>query len=133
MKKKHNLLDLEYISVESIKDDVYEKLFDKYDIKNFKDLQERIEDGLIKDKYLEEMIYERKKGIGIKLKDISTDNLKFDPIAKIILEELNINNFYELGVHISNGNLIDNMSLLNGFNTVAKIVSNNNKNKKNTR
>ena len=124
-RKKFNLLDLDYILVDSINNDLYEKLFKKYEIRTFKDLDELIKDGTIKDKFLEEVIEDRKAGIGIKLKDVSTDCLKNDPVAKNLLEKLNINNFQELSVYIGNENeeVINNMYLINAFKMVAKLIT----------
>ncbi len=130
-RKKFNLLDLDYILVDSINNDLYEKLFEKYEIRTFKDLDELIKDGTIKDKFLEEVIEDRKACIGIQLKDVSTDCLKNDLTAKSLLEKLHINDFQELSVYIGNENqeVINNMYLINAFKMVAKLIAEKNKNK----
>lgn len=130
-RKKFNLLDLDYILVDSINNDLYEKLFKKYEIRTFKDLDELIKDGTIKDKFLEGIIEDRKAGIGIQLKDVSTDCLKNDLTAKSLLEKLHINDFQELSVYIGNENqeVINNMYLINAFKMVAKLITEKNKNK----
>ncbi len=130
-RKKFNLLDLDYILVDSINNDLYEKLFEKYEVRTFKDLDDLIKDGTIKDKFLEGIIEDRKAGIGIQLKDVSTECLKNDSVAKKLLEKLNINNFQELGIYIGNENeeVINNMYLINAFKMVAKLITEKNKSK----
>lgn len=122
--KKFNLLDLEFISVKSIENYDYKDLFKKYGIINYKDLETRINDGTIKDKFLGEAVLEVKQGIGIKLSDILTDSLRINDEISEILDRLKIFDFQKLSEYIANDNQIvmGNMFLLNGFKMVTTLL-----------
>lgn len=131
MKKQFNLLDLNNILVDSIDNDLYEKLFEKYEIRTFKDIENLLLDGTIKDRYLEDLVEERKNGIGLKLRDLSTECLKNDKVARAVLANLNIDNFQQLGKYIGEENpkVINNLYLLNAFHMAAKLITEKNKSK----
>ena len=122
--KKFNLLDLEFISVKSIENYAYKDLFEKYGIINYKDLETRINDGTIKDKFLEESVLDVKQGIGVRLSDISTDSLRINDEMSEILDRLKIFDFQKLSEYIANDNQIvmGNMFLLNGFKMVTTLL-----------
>ena len=130
--KKFNLLDLEYISVKSLENKDYQNLFREYGIVNFKDLESRINDGLIKDKFLEEAVLDVKQGFGITLSDISTDSLRINDEISEILDRLKIFDFKKLSEYIAVDNQIvmGNMFLLNAFKMVTSLLEEANNKKK---
>lgn len=130
--KKFNLLDLEYISVKSLENKDYQNVFREYGIVNFKDLESRINDGLIKDKFLEEAVLDVKQGFGITLSDISTDSLRINDEISEILDRLKIFDFKKLSEYIAVDNQIvmGNMFLLNAFKMVTSLLEEANNKKK---
>jgi len=97
-KNTKNIFAKEYIFAKA---ENYEEIFRNFGIVTLEDLELRINDGTIKDKFLENMLEEKSLGIGLELKEISTDSLRFDPKVSIILDEFELDNFEQLEVFIN--------------------------------
>lgn len=131
-KKKISMFGLNNILTYSLKTDAnIRQILEENGIQTYKDLEDAINKGKITNKFLIEKLNDVKEKRDIKLKDVSTEVLKINKEAALILDTFEIKNFADLGMYIGNSNpdVINDIYLMNAFKVAAKNIAESKKNK----